>query len=241
MHVLPVLDLMAGRVVRGIAGRRREYRPVVSRLTPSSEPAAVAAAFAEHFGLSQFYLADLDAIGGAAPAFDVYACLHAAGHKLWVDAGIRELERARKLARAGVERIVVGLETVAGPAAFAAVVDELGERVVFSLDLRDGRPLGDVAAWPTRDAEGIAAHAVALGVRTVIVLDLARVGVESGTGVEGLCARLTTACPGVAVYAGGGVRDAGDLRRLRDAGVRGVLVASALHDGLLSREDLADE
>jgi phosphoribosylformimino-5-aminoimidazole carboxamide ribotide isomerase len=239
VHVLPVLDLMAGRVVRGIAGRRREYRPVVSRLTPSSEPAAVAAAFADHLGLTEVYLADLDAIGGNAPAFDVYARLRAGDHRLWVDAGVRTPERARELARAGVERVVVGLETVAGPGAVAAAVDEFGERVVFSLDLRDGRPLGEVAAWPTQDAEGIAEHAVALGVHTVIVLDLARVGVGSGTGVEGLCARLTTACPGVAVYVGGGVRGAGDLRQLRAAGARGALVASALHDGLLSREDLA--
>jgi phosphoribosylformimino-5-aminoimidazole carboxamide ribotide isomerase len=239
MHVLPVLDLMAGQVVRGIAGRRGEYRPVVSRLTPSSEPAAVAAAFADHFGLTEFYLADLDAIGGNAPAFDVYAQLGAGGHRLWVDAGIRTPERARELVRAGVERVVVGLETVAGPAVLAAAVEELGERVVFSLDLRDGRPLGAVAAWPAQGVEGIAAHAVALGVGTVIVLDLARVGVGSGTGVEGLCARLTRACPGLAVYAGGGVRGASDLRQLRAAGVRGALVASALHDGLLSREDVS--
>jgi phosphoribosylformimino-5-aminoimidazole carboxamide ribotide isomerase len=105
--------------------------------------------------------------------------------------------------------------------------------------LREGVPLGDTTAWPARDAEGIAASAVALGVRQLIVLDLARVGVGAGTGTEGLCARLAAAHPGVAVYAGGGVRGMNDLRRLREAGVRGALVSSALHDGTLSREDLA--
>jgi phosphoribosylformimino-5-aminoimidazole carboxamide ribotide isomerase len=238
MLVLPVLDLMAGRVVRGIAGRRADYRPVVSRLTPSSEPADVAAAFAKHFGLTELYLADLDAIAGSAPARATYDRLHAGGFRLWVDAGVRGPGRARELAAAGVARVVVGLETVDGPAVLSEVIDALGDRVAFSLDLRDGQPLGNVDAWPARDAEGIAAHAVALGVRRLIVLDLARVGVGKGLGTEGLYARLAREFPSVEVFAGGGIRGVAELRRLRDGGVRGALVASALHDGVLSREDL---
>ena len=42
MKILPVIDLMGGQVVRGVAGRRDQYRPVVSRLTPSSAPLDVA-------------------------------------------------------------------------------------------------------------------------------------------------------------------------------------------------------
>jgi phosphoribosylformimino-5-aminoimidazole carboxamide ribotide isomerase len=38
-------------------------------------------------------------------------------------------------------------------------------------------------------------------------------------------------CP---LFAGGGVRDEDDLRRLADAGCDGVLVATALHDGRLT-------
>ena len=40
------------------------------------------------------------------------------------------------------------------------------------------------------------------------------------------------------VFAGGGVRDLADLGRLRQCGVAGVLVASALHDGRLRPEQL---
>src|SRR5579872_5647704 len=48
MRIVPVLDLLGGVVVRGVGGRRREYRPVVSRLTPSCDPLDVARAFADH-------------------------------------------------------------------------------------------------------------------------------------------------------------------------------------------------
>jgi phosphoribosylformimino-5-aminoimidazole carboxamide ribotide isomerase len=78
---------------------------------------------------------------------------------------------------------------------------------------------------------------LALGVRRLLVLDLARVGVARGPGTEGLCARLAGQ-PGVEVSAGGGVRGRADLERLAGCGVRAALVASALHDGALSRADL---
>src|SRR5262249_10170886 len=108
MRVVPVLDLKAGRVVRGVGGRRADYRPVGRRLTDSSDPAAVAAAFGAHCGLSELYLADLDAIAGAAPALATCAALRALGCDLWVDAGLRGAGQAGPLLAAGVGRVVAG-------------------------------------------------------------------------------------------------------------------------------------
>jgi phosphoribosylformimino-5-aminoimidazole carboxamide ribotide isomerase len=239
LRVLPVLDLLQAQVVRGIAGRRHEYRPVVSRLTSSAEPLTVARAFRDHFGLTELYLADLDALAGAPPALATYAALQADGFRLWVDAGIRGPEGARPLTAAGVTDIVAGLETLSGPDALRALCVEFGgEHVVFSLDLKGGRPLGESSAWESADAWSIAERAIACGVRRLLVLDLARVGVGAGTGTDALCARLAEAHPAVEVFAGGGVRGLADLQRLKACGVRGVLVASALHDGRLTRADL---
>jgi phosphoribosylformimino-5-aminoimidazole carboxamide ribotide isomerase len=240
MRIIPVLDLTAGVVVRAAGGRRREYRPVVSPLTTSSRPLDVADAFRAHFGLTELYVADLDAIGGAPPALDLYAALRAAGFRLWVDAGVLAADRALALAEAGIERVVVGLETAAGPDVLADACREYGDRVVFSLDLKGGMPLGDAAAWGGEDARAVAEKAVAAGARRLLVLDLARVGGGGGTHTEGLCARLAAAHPGVEVSAGGGVRDVEDLRRLKACGVRAALVASALHDGGLRKEDLEE-
>src|ERR1700680_1775224 len=97
MPVLPVLDLKRGQVVRGIAGRREEYWPIVSQLTRSAVPRDVARALHEHFEFTTFYVADLDAIGGAAPAASIYEGLHADGFRLWVDAGVRTAGEARRL------------------------------------------------------------------------------------------------------------------------------------------------
>jgi phosphoribosylformimino-5-aminoimidazole carboxamide ribotide isomerase len=240
MRVIGVLDLMSGQVVRGVGGRRHDYRPVLSQLTASSRPLDVACAFREHFGLTELYLADLDALAGAAPAWETYAELRALGFCLWVDAGVRDAAGAQGLARAGVERVVVGLETVAGPAALAEAVRDLAERVVFSLDLRGGVPLGNVSCWGGGAAGEIARQALRLAVRRVLILDLARVGTGTGPGARELCRQLALEHPQVEVSAGGGVRGRADLERLREDGVQVVLVASAFHDGRLARQDLAN-
>src|SRR6266542_1022598 len=239
MRIVPVLDLKGGDVVRGVGGRREEYRPVISQLTDSSAPAAVATAFRDQLGLSELYVADLDAIGGAGPALDTYAALRALGCVLWVDAGLRDAGLADVLVAAGVETIVAGLETLAGPRELSRLCERYAERVVFSLDLKEGRPLGNLYGWDAESAWEVASRAVALGARRVLVLDLSRVGGGEGTGTEELCRRLVEAYPGVEAAAGGGVRGRDDLRRLQACGVGAVLVASALHDGRLTRADLA--
>jgi phosphoribosylformimino-5-aminoimidazole carboxamide ribotide isomerase len=238
-QIIPVVDLLNGQVVRGVSGRREEYRPVVSCLTPSAEPLAVARAFWKGFSLNLLYLADLDAIRGAPPAVATYRALRSDGFRLWVDAGIRQPEDARPLAEAGVRGIVAGLETLSGAEALHALCQTYGNnRVIFSLDLKGGRPLTGNSAWQGTDARAIAEEAIACGVRRIIVLDLERVGVGGGTGTEEFCAALKEAHPELYLIAGGGVRDVADLRRLKKCGVCAVLVASALHDGRLTRADL---
>ena len=72
-----------------------------------------------------------------------------------------------------------------------------------------------------------------MGVRALIVLDLARVGTGTGTGTEPLLRAIRDEFPGVDLIAGGGVRTWADVDRLSEAGASGVLVASAIHDGTL--------
>jgi phosphoribosylformimino-5-aminoimidazole carboxamide ribotide isomerase len=240
MRLIPVLDLQAGVIVRAVGGRREEYQPIVSRLSPSPQPVDVARGFREQYGLTGLYLADLDAIAGTRPAVAVYDAIRSLGCSLWVDAGIRDADMATPLARAGVEGIVAGLETLREPEVLTVLCREWGaDRILFSLDTKAGLPLHTSTAWAS-DVESIAAQAIAVGVRRVIVLDLARVGSAGGTGTEELCARLVCQYPKVEIIAGGGLRDVGDLRRLRSNGIHAALVASGLHNGLLQPADIAE-
>lgn len=73
----------------------------------------------------------------------------------------------------------------------------------------------------------------------MIVLDLAGVGVDGGVPTLPLCRAIRSEFPDVQVITGGGVRGRGDLQALAAADVDGVLVASALHNGQVTPEDVA--
>jgi phosphoribosylformimino-5-aminoimidazole carboxamide ribotide isomerase len=247
MHIIPVLDIQGGTVVRAVGGRRSEYRPLVSRLTSSTEPVAVASAIRDRFRLSEFYLADLDAIAGRTPDFEIYARLRAADFRLWVDSGIRDAADIECIAD-HVNNVVIASETLRCPITLfscGAKRQRNGESVrvpprrlrvaakqlVFSLDLRNGEPLAD-AAWGTVDPLQIAQRVISAGIRRIIVLDLARVGTNAGVSEE-LIGSLTDHFPAAEFYVGGGIRGWDDVKKLEPLGVAGVLVASALHDGRL--------
>jgi phosphoribosylformimino-5-aminoimidazole carboxamide ribotide isomerase len=172
--------------------------------------------------------------------------ISAAGLELWVDAGVRELRDARRLAEftlddrgTFLEQIIVGLESIDGPAAMSSIVRDLGpSRIMFSLDLASGRPLVRTPAWQDADPLGIVRQVAALGVRRMIVLDLAQVGTAAGVRTGALCVRILAEHPEIELVTGGGVSDARDLATMASTGIHALLVASAIHDGRLTREDI---
>ena len=228
VRVVGVIDLKAGAAVHAVRGERERYRPV-------GDPLSLARTFRDALGLDELYVADLDAIGGGGEQDAIIAEL-AREARVMVDAGVSEPERARALLDLGAHRVVVGTETLTGADALDRLLAELGA-VVLSVDLRDGRALSRdprLAGLPALDA---VARLHRAGLREVIVLDLARVGSGMGPDIR-LIAELHAAFPGLELLAGGGVRDAGDLRALADAGAAGALVATALHRGVIGPREL---
>lgn len=239
MRILPVIDLMRGQVVRGVAGRRESYQPIVSRLAPDAQPASIGRALFEH-GATDCYVADLDAIAGATPSWNTYRELIEIGLRLWIDAGCRNQAAAAALAsfeHAGckLQRIIVGLESLESVDELVTMRQMIGvERLVFSLDLQHGKPITRPGVWPKLSAEVIAHRVIEAGVAGMIVLDLAAVGGYGGPATTVLCEQLRDAWPKLEIISGGGARDAEDVKQFAAAGCDYVLVASALHDGRVS-------
>jgi phosphoribosylformimino-5-aminoimidazole carboxamide ribotide isomerase len=232
--VLPVLDLMGGRVVRGVGGRRSEYRPIVSTLTASSEPLAVANALRDSFGFQRFYVADLDAITKDQVHWDVIRSLAAEGFELIVDAGARGVDELRRLLDAGASIAILGLESLDSPDGLDDVLSAMPPHsVAFSLDLKDGRPIADPSCWPA-DPVRIADLVCAAGFDDLIVLDLAAVGMQRGLATGGLCRQVRARHPKITITTGGGIRTTSDIEAALSDGADFALVATALHDGSLA-------
>jgi HisA/HisF family protein len=255
MRIVPVLDLQGGIVVHARRGQRAHYAPLRSPLVDGCEPVAVARALCAVAQTSRLYVADLDALAGEPVDVSTLTTLSAVA-ELWVDAGAVALERASDLARADVARNIVGTESLgpAAPGMRAAgapgmraagapgmrAADAPGMRaagapppLVLSIDLRDGRLISPRPELAGRGPVAAGPLATGLGVRELIVIDLARVGSNSGPPLRAV-AELAAALPGLAIYAGGGVRNDADLRALQSAGATGALVATALHEGRIT-------
>jgi len=242
MRVLGVLDLLAGRAVHARAGQRDRYEPVrrAAGVVIDGDAVALARAY-RHLGVSELYAADLDAILRRPRQDALVAALSELGPPLWLDAGAGSVADARRDLELAAAVVVVGLETMPSYDALAEICASAGgDRVAFSLDLRDGEPVvaSEASGIRGEPPHVVAARAAAAGVGALIVIDLARVGM--GTGIDlALIARVREAVPGLTLLAGGGVRGADELARLADAGCDGALVATALHDGRLGADDVA--
>lgn len=246
MRVIPVIDLLGGQVVRGVGGRRDEYRRIVSSLTTSSEPGAVAAALKRHFDLRQIYVADLDSILGAESDDAAWRAIAAAGWAVMIDAGLRTSAEAAALGEF-LQRDFPGAEFVIGLESFRDLSElvELNNRstlnmrqAIFSLDLKGGVPLTEDDDWRGASPFELMSEVHRCGIRRTIVLDLADVGSGQGTSTLPLVRQLRDRFQDLEIIAGGGVRGTEDLRQLQAAGANGALVASALHDGRLTPADL---
>ena len=224
MKLIGVVDLRGGVAVHARGGRRDEYQPI-------GDAVEVARTYVDRYGVEEIYVADLDAIEGGDRGPERAALRTIAGMtSVWIDAGISSVERARQAIADGATRVIVGLETLPSFDVLREICQAVGgDRIAFSLDLRDGTPLGIGARdIPT----ALAVRAADAGAGAIIVLDLARVGMRTGVDLNVLKA-VRKAVPEIELVAGGGVRDADDLARLDGVGVNAALVATALRDGKL--------
>lgn len=235
MDVIPVLDLMGGRVVQGFRGERQAYQAVRSVLVAGSEPVAVARALLRECGGRSVYVADLDAISGSGDHLATIGDLAAElGAEPWVDAGVSSEGAAARLLAAGAARVVVGTETLTGTGALRKLCAALpAGQVVVSLDMRERGVLSRCPALSGRAPLEALEVLAAEGVGEVILLALTSVGTGAGPDIDTLRA-ARAAYPRLRLIAGGGVRGSEDLRRLAAAGADGVLLATALHRGWIT-------
>ena len=235
VRIIPVIDVMDGQVVRAVGGRRELYQPLESRITASTDPAVVAAAMLRTVGVNELYVADLDGLRGHRPKLGWIAALGETGARVMIDSGVRHPADARTVFEAGASAIVAETETLGGFTELKLLHDTFGaERVILSIDLRNGKVVGSEAAWGMEPEPSVLMErAAAIGIRRAIVLELARVGTGIGPGTVELCRALRAKFPDLELIAGGGVRNSNDVTRLAQSGANGVLVASAIHDGQL--------
>ncbi|MGV3759040.1 MAG: imidazole glycerol phosphate synthase subunit HisF [Actinomycetota bacterium] len=228
-RIIPCLDVDAGRVVKGVN---------FVELRDAGDPVELAARY-DAEGADELVFLDITASSDQRDT-TVEMAAHVAEQvfiPFTIGGGIRSVDDARRLLRAGADKVSVNTSAVERPQLVAELAEEFGTQcVVVAIDARR-RPDGSAEVFthggrtPTgRDVLEWAREVEALGAGEILLTSMDRDGTKSGFDCE-LTAAVVDAV-NVPVIASGGV---GTLEHLvegvTDGGADAVLAASIFHFG----------
>jgi phosphoribosylformimino-5-aminoimidazole carboxamide ribotide isomerase len=236
--LLPAIDLRGGQVVRlqqGDFARETAY---------DGDPVAVASRFAA-LGATWLHVVDLDGARAGEPrqlelAAAIVAETHGRSH-VEVGGGLRTAVAVAGALGTGAARVAVGTAALRDPAFAADLVDRYGpERIVASIDIRDGLALGE--GWREGAAGVPAVEAIetlaATGIDTFEVTAIERDGSLEGPDLALL--RSLVALDRGRIIASGGISSIEDVLDVQAAGCGGAIVGKAIYEGHIDLAHLLD-
>jgi len=234
VRIIPCLDVDAGRVVKGVR---------FVDLRDAGDPAELAARYDEA-GADEIVFLDITASSDARSTMVdvVWRTAEQVFIPLTVGGGVRSVDDARRLLRAGADKVGVNTAAVARPRLVSELCTEFGAQcVVVAIDARRRTTGGagyEVFTHGGRTASGIdavawAAECERLGAGEILLTSMDRDGTRDGFDLE-LTRAVVDAC-NLPVVASGGV---GTLDHLVAGAVEGgadaLLAASVFHFGDLT-------
>ena len=221
-RVIPCLDVAGGRVVKGI--RFEELRD-------QGDPVELATRYSD-LGADELVFLDITAsLEERGPLLDlVERAAHLLEIPFTVGGGISSREDARRLLRAGADKISLNRAAVDDPSLLTELADEFGaQAVVCAIDARDG----EVVTHAGRNARGLDAVAWACaaaerGAGEILLTSIDADGTRAGYDLE--LTRAVADAVTVPVIASGGAGEAGHLAGAFEAGAEAALVASIVHE-----------
>lgn len=239
-RIIPCLDTDGGRVVKGVN---------FVGLRDAGDPVALAARYNQD-GADELVVLDIAASRDSRPTFleTIRRVANQLAIPLTAGGGIRSLEDARSVVRAGADKITVNTAAVSRPELISELSREFGaQAVVVAIDaklLHDQRTdyLWDVAVRGGResahlDALAWAQRSVELGAGEILLTSVDRDGTQLGFDIP-LTVAVSSAVS-VPVIASGGAKLPEHFTQVFCAGAAdAALAASIFHDNVQSIREL---
>ncbi len=224
-----VMDLLDGVVVHAKRGEREKYVPIhrFSSIVTSSDPARVL----ETIKPNEVYIADLNRLMSTGNNRPILKDLRTRNMdlRIMLDYAVKGMEDLKEAVDAEMaDKFVLGTETISLELLEEASKSDIINDISISLDLFNN----EVLTSDTRmkiDPLRLIKELNKFPVRDVIVLELNRVGTKSGIDFEFLARAVELSEHDI--LCGGGVRNCEDVHKMAAIGVKGALVATAVHDG----------
>ena len=225
MILFPAIDILDGKAVRLTRGSFDE------QTVYDADPLEAALRWVKG-GARALHVVDLDGARSGTPVNleHVQRIAAQAGVPVQVGGGLRTTGAIEDALEAGADRIVLGTAAYRDIDLLDEAVARLGNRLVVSIDARDGRLAGD--GWSEQTdipIESVIERLSARGVRRFVYSSIERDGTLAGPDVDGI-GRVAQAVRGTFVYSGGvsSLEDLRALAALRQVNLTGAIVGKAL-------------
>ena len=234
MIVIPAVDIRGGNVVR-------LFRGDFSKETVYSTDPAKTALRWQSEGAKRLHVVDLDgALEGKLKNLESIRKISASlDIPIEVGGGIRTESDLQTVIRAGASYAILGTRACEDEGFLKKAVDRYGEKIIVSLDVKDGYLQTKGWVNPTEiKAIDFAQRIKMLGVQTVEYTDISRDGTLQGPGFGNILKFLGDVK--IDMIVSGGISTLADLRILRDYNrkdIIGVIVGRALYDGKILLKD----
>lgn len=233
LAVIPAIDIIDGKCVRLSQGNysRCKIYPV--------SPLDVAKEF-EAAGMKRLHLVDLDGAKSKGVVNNKVLqdiCTHT-GLEVDFGGGIKSDEDIRKVFDAGAAFACIGSTAQTDAAQTKAWLDLYGrERIIVGADVWNMKIC--VNGWKKVTDTTIFQLLENYGgrIKYLMCTDIAKDGMLEGPSLE-LYQKLRLEYPELDLIASGGVRDIGDLEKLRAVGVQSAIVGKAIYEGYVTPEEL---
>ena len=150
--------------------------------------------------------------------------------------GIRSKETVKILLDAGVTRVIVGTMAINDMELLKELVDEYGERIVVSIDAKDG--LVAVDGWVNVsevDSIDLVRELETIGVKTIVYTDIAKDGMMEGPNFD--IYKTLAENTNIDVIASGGVSSIENVKKLKTMDMYGAIIGRALYTGDIKLKD----
>ena len=236
-RIIPCLDTDGARVVKGVnfVGLRDAGDPVVLAARYNAE------------GADELVVLDIAASRDHRPTFleTIRRVAAQLAIPLTAGGGIRSLDDARAVVRAGADKITVNTAAVARPALISELSGEFGaQAVVLAIDGKRAGERWEVMVRGGRDATGLEAIAwakqgVSLGAGEILLTSVDRDGTQQGFDVP-LTSAIAHAVSVPVIASGGAKRPEHFAQVFRDGEADAALAASIFHDSVQPIRDLKE-
>ena len=227
MILYPAIDILEGKAVR-LAQGSFEQQTVYDE-----DPLQAALRWVEG-GARALHVVDLDGARAGAPANleHVRRIASEVDVPIQVGGGLRSSEAVDAALDAGAQRVVLGTAAYRDVDLLDGAVQRLGDRLVVSVDARDGRLAAQGWIEQTElPVESVIARLGDRGVRRYVFSSIERDGMLAGPDLDGI-EQVARTVRGSFIYSGGisSLEDLRTLAALRQVNLAGVIVGKALYE-----------